>query len=82
MCKIHRIHYSINKLKNSVNKITECIVIFKKIGKCNCMRFFFLSGIYIYISAVIQFTFVKEKDSISAAFVLILFIIHLFNNVF
>ena len=44
MCKIHRIHYSINTLKNSVNKITECIVIVKKIGKCNCMRFFFFVG--------------------------------------
>ena len=45
MCKIHRIHYSINTQKNSVNKITECIVIFKKIGKCNCMRFFFVGYI-------------------------------------
>ena len=41
MCKIHRIHYSIITLKNSVNKIKEFIVIFKKIGKCNCMHFFF-----------------------------------------
>ena len=41
MCKIHRIHCSIKTLKNSINKITEFIVIFKKIGKCFCMRFFF-----------------------------------------
>ena len=30
-----------NTLKISINKITESLVIFKKIGKCNCMRFFF-----------------------------------------
>ena len=50
MCKIHRIHYSINTLKNSVNEITECIVILKKIGKCDCMRFFFV-GYTLYVCA-------------------------------
>ena len=52
MCKIHGIHYSINTLNNSVNKITECIVIFKKIEKCNCMRFFFVG--YIPFHFILQ----------------------------
>ena len=54
MCKNHRIHCSINTLKNSINRITEFIVVFKKIGKCYCMRFFFVGysfkAIYIVIS--------------------------------
>ena len=45
MCKIHRIRCSVNTLKISENRITEFIVIFKKIGKCYGMRFF-LSGIF------------------------------------
>ena len=40
-----------NTLKISINKITESLVIFKKIGKCNCMRFFFFVG---YISFYMQ----------------------------
>ena len=47
MCKIHRLHCSINILKNSIDKITELTVIFKKIAKCNCMRFFFCP-VYIH----------------------------------
>ena len=35
-----------NTLKISINKITKCLVISKKIGKCNCMRFFFC---WVYI---------------------------------
>ena len=31
-----------NTLKISINKITKCLVISKKIGKYNCMRFFFV----------------------------------------
>ena len=58
MCKIHRIHYSINTLKNSVNKITECSFIFKKIGKYNCMHFFFcrvcIPSFVVIISTVLE----------------------------
>ena len=41
MCKIHRIHYSINTLNNCVNKITECIVITRKSENATvCVSFF------------------------------------------
>ena len=36
-----------NTLKKSINKKTESLVIFKKIGKGNCMRFFFVGYIFI-----------------------------------
>ena len=32
-----------NTLKININKITESLVIFKKIGKCSCMRFYIVS---------------------------------------
>ena len=41
-----------NTLKISINKITESLVIFKKIGKCNCMRFFFCR---VYICDAISY---------------------------
>ena len=41
MCKIHRIHCSINTLKNSINKITEFIVISRKLENATvCVSFF------------------------------------------
>ena len=36
-----------NTLKISINKITVFLVIFKKIGKCNCMRFFLSGKIHV-----------------------------------
>ena len=56
MCKIHRIHHSINTLKISINRITESIVVFKSIGNVTaCVSFFvryliendFFSKIYV-----------------------------------
>ena len=44
MCKIHRIHCSINALKNSINKITGFIAIFKKLENAT-VNVSFLSGI-------------------------------------
>ena len=41
-----------NTLKISINKITESLVIFKKIGKCNCMRFFFCRVYIGYVRSI------------------------------
>ena len=51
ICKIHRIHCSMNTLKISINKINEFLVNFKKNGKCNCMRFFILN-VFVRILSV------------------------------
>ena len=39
-----------NRINISINNLTESLVIFKKIGKCNCMRFFFVG--YISTNAI------------------------------
>ena len=57
MSKIHRIHYSINTLKNSINKITEFIVVFKKLENATvCVSFlsviYIIAVLFIYLSAV------------------------------
>ena len=47
-------------LKIGVNKITEFIVILKKIGKCNCMLFFcvgYISGNYLRSSLLLNVKF-------------------------
>ena len=63
MCKIQIILCSINTLKNSINKITEFIVIFKKIENATvCVSF--LSGIYgssVYTLAMSAYVCRSEK---------------------
>ena len=66
MCKIHRIHCSPDTLKVNINSIiTEFIVIFKKIGKCYCMRFFFVGYIVIRILEILvdSLSYFKEKKT-------------------
>ena len=62
MCEIHMIHCLINTIKICITRINEFIVIFKKMGKCYFMRFFFLSGIYttclcihVFLNSVLNF---------------------------
>ena len=58
MCKIHRIHYSIKTLKNSLNKITEFIAISRKLENATvCVSFFvgynsqmFLIGTFLILA--------------------------------